>query len=216
MTNNNYKRTIAVFDLDNTLIDSQAKLNADFVGAMSRLGITITPEEIKAGKWYETAQKYGFSKEAFDKAFDQRKTWEQSLADGEVPIFPETRGCLEELASRGIRMSLLSKSIPKYTKQKVDYFGLNKYFEQIVTVHPEEPNKTKGAIELIIKMNPCAGDYAAFIGDKEEDVAIASIGKSYKLNAKGIYVNRDGLILPDYASVKNLSEVNKKIIKNGR
>lgn len=209
---------VAIFDLDNTLIDSGSKLRADFVGAMQRLGITMTPEEIRAGDWYKTAAKYGIPKEVFDKSFDQRKTWEQSLRDGEAPLFEDTLPCLETLASRGIRMGLLSKSIPEYTQVKLDYHNLGRYFEQVVTVHPKIPNKIEGALEI---MNKLGGEIirAWFIGDKAEDVVIArevfenkpDYGSDTFFDTYGIYLNRNGLPIPQeverYHKVKSLGEI---------
>lgn len=222
MVNNKYKKTAAVFDLDNTLIDSKAKLKADFVGAMTRLGVEMTPEESEIN-WYETAAKYGFSKEVFDEAFDQRKTWEQSLEAGEVPIFPETRQCLEELAGSGVRMALLSKSIPKYTDAKLEYFDLRKYFQTVETVHPEKPNKEEGAYKILNTLNPDTLSLTCFIGDRDEDVTVAKEVQSFHspfyeevhqrhFECKGIYVNREGEQLEGHTSVKDINEVNKIIL----
>jgi len=197
---------LAVFDLDNTLIDSKRKLTLDIVGAFERLGQYITPEQI-TGNWYKLAEEYGISKEKFDEAFDQRKTWEDSLKSGDVIIFPETYEVLESLKGRDIRLALLSKSIPKYTQQKLDHFGLTKYFEGIKTVHPREPSKKQGALELIRELGPSTIERASFIGDKEEDVTIANdVYKKYSINSQGIYVNRDGGKLQAYTSVKSLEK----------
>jgi len=209
MTNKN-NQTAAIFDLDETLIGSGRKLQADVIQAFARLGYTIPPEQI--GKnWYKLAESYGISKEAFDEAFDKRKTWEQSLRDGEVPIFPETYKVLDELGQRGIRASLLSKSIPEYTQQKLDYIDLGKYFEQVLTIHPKEPSKDPAAIEIIRKMNPSTIQRAYFIGDKEEDVvvekAVNQEFKGYELTAGGIYVNRQGEQLNIYPSVSSLEGI---------
>ncbi|MEK6885425.1 MAG: HAD hydrolase-like protein [Nanoarchaeota archaeon] len=196
MTNTNYKKTIAVFDVDNTLIDSQAKLRADFIGAMQRLGVGLKPEEIGM-PWYEVATKYGFSKEIFDESFNKRKTWEQSLGDGEAPLFSDTLPCLEELALNGVRMAVLSKSIAKYTDIKLKHFGLDKYFEQVVNVHPKVNTKKYGALYLISELNPTEAGPIAFIGDKPEDVLVAKDAeREYQKVCNGFYVNRMKNSLP--------------------
>ncbi len=120
MTQRINQNKLVIFDLDGTLIDSEKKLEADVIGAMARLGTIITPEETHQN-WYELAAKYGFSQEQFDKALDKRKTWEQSLREGEVKIFPETHNTLSYLKDNGVRMVLLSKSTPKYTKAKLNH-----------------------------------------------------------------------------------------------
>ena len=201
------KQKAAIFDLDNTLIDSKNKLKIDVVNAFKMLGKPINPEEI--GKdWYALAENYNIGKEEFDQAFDKRKSWEQALKDGDAPIFPETYKVLDELRDKGVRMSVLSKSIPSYTQTKLDYFNLTKYFEQMVTIHPREPTKTQGAIEVIKAMNPKTIQKAYFIGDKKEDVTIANnINEKYQLSTQGIYVNRNGTELEGYPNVKSLEGI---------
>ena len=97
---NKRNKQVMIFDLDNTLIDSGAKLIADIVKTFARLGYKVTPEEIaQYENWYERAETYGISKEIFDKSFNQRKTWKESLNDGEISAigkFPQktTRSCV--------------------------------------------------------------------------------------------------------------------------
>lgn len=206
------KGSIAVFDLDNTLIDSGRKLEADVIGAFSRLGYTVSPEEVKQYKsWYEHAAKYGIPKEVFEKAFDQRKSWEQSLRDGEVPIFPETHSVLERLKERDIKLALLSKSIPEYTDPKLDFFDLRKYFQEVLTIHPREPSKDPAAIEIVKRINPETIEGAYFIGDRAEDVtcerAVREAYKEDRIETKGIYVSRNGGALEGYPSVQSLEGV---------
>ena len=208
----NNKPTACVFDLDNTLIDSGAKLQADVQGAFERLGYQVTPEEMaKYTSWYEHAQTYGISKEVFDREFDKRKTWQESLEAGEAPIFPETYETLDKLKSRGLRLALLSKSIPEYTQTKLDFHNLSPYFEQVVTIHPKKPSKDPAAIEVIQKMDPATLKKAYFIGDRTEDVtcerAVRAHFQDYELSTAGIYINRKGQQLEGYPSIKSLEGV---------
>lgn len=206
---NRGNKQVMVFDLDNTLIDSGAKLTADIVGAFARLGHKVTQEEIARYKsWYEHAEAYGISKEIFDESFNKRKTWEQSLFDEEVPIFPETYNVLENLKRKNIRLSLLSKSLPEYTNLKLGYFNLNKYFEKVIAIHPEKPSKLPGAIEIMEEFNPSSINESYFVGDKEEDVSISrDISKKYGFSSGGIYINREGDKLDGYKNIKFLNEL---------
>jgi phosphoglycolate phosphatase-like HAD superfamily hydrolase len=214
---------IAIFDLDNTLIDSSSKLREDFVGAMQRLGVRLSPEEANRGDWYATAADYGFSKREFDASFDQRDSWEESLAKGVVKLFPDTVKSLESLREGSVNLGLLSKSIPRYTGLKLGYFGIDHYFSHIKTVHPREPSKREGAIHLVQRMSPDPKhNYSIrhyntyFIGDKAEDVTVATpVREEYGCNSKGIYVNRAGQKLRGYRSVKDLAEVTEIILKDG-
>jgi len=207
------KRKLVIFDLDGTLIDSEDKLKADFIGAMTRLGIKISSEEANQ-EWYKVTDKHGISKKNFNKSFNQRKTWKQSLEEKEVSIFPETKQSLEELADNEVRMALLSKSTPKYTYAKLEHFDLKKYFEIIRTVHPEEQSKEKEALKIALDTNskqPVSKFY--FIGDREEDITVyKELKRKYTIDTQGIYINRDGKTLRNYTSAKNIKEANKIIL----
>jgi phosphoglycolate phosphatase-like HAD superfamily hydrolase len=200
-----------VFDMDETLIDSSQKLAVDTIQAFSRLGHQITPQEARID-WQKLIKMYGISWEDFDKALDQRKTWEESLSDGEVNIFPETYRTLDELKQRGIRLGLLSLSIPRYTQLKLDHFNLGTYFEQVETVNPSQGrDKNHGAIEITRRLNPESLRYIGFVGDREGDVicekAVGEAYKEYGLTTGGIYVNRNGNKLKGYPSITSLEGV---------
>ncbi len=207
MINTNLEDRLAIFDVDNTLLDSSLKLSYDVVNALAGCGVQIRPEEVK-GDWYALAQSYGVSKDQFSAEFNKRKSWERSLLDGEVPIFPETIACLETLRQKGVRMAVLSRSIPEYTDQKLKFYGLDKYFDGVVNVDPKAESKVEGALELVRELDTSKFSRIYCIGDKEEDVSVTKeISKEYGLNSHGIYVNRQGGKLEGYASVRSLSEV---------
>ncbi len=215
MINKNKQKGVAIFDVDGTLIDSGKKLANDTIQAFSRLGYSITPEE--AGiDWRELTQKYQIPFEEFDRALSQRKSWQDSLKDGEVTLFPETIRVLNELTERGIRLGILSLSIPKYTEAKLGYFNLIRYFEQIETVSPfSGKSKDKGAIDLIRRLNPKTLERADFIGDRSGDVvceqAVKRAFSDYNLTTRGIYINRKGQKLDGYTSIQNLEEILKLV-----
>jgi len=207
------KSPVAVFDLDNTLIDSKAKLNSDTIQAFERLDPSISPEEVIAqwdelGSWYKVAEKYGFSREEFDTEFDKRETWGESLEAGKVKIFEDTYETLDALKEQGQRLAVLSKSIPEYTMKKLDYFNLTPYFDSVRTVHPKEPSKRQGALEVIADLDPETISKAYFIGDKEEDVKVShDVSEKYNISTGGIYVNRQGKQLPGYHNTQSLKQI---------
>jgi len=187
--------------------------------AFSRLGYQITPEETEID-WKQLMQKYQVPFKKFDEALSQRKSWKDSLKDGEVTLFPETIKVLKKLTEKGIRLGVLSSSIPEYTQVKLDYFKLTPYFEQVETVHPfSSKNKNHGAINLIRKLNPETLERAYFIGNKQGDVTceqeVRQKFSNYNLTTKGIYVNRQGKKLNGYLSIRNLEEI-LKLIENGK
>jgi|GEM_PF-1877909 len=209
------KKLFAVFDIDGTLLDSMPKMHADIIGAFSRLGYKITPEQITAQKgWYDLSSKLGVKKEDYDREFDKRKSWEESLRDGEAPLFRDTLPCLEKLAQQGVTLATLTRSLPEYTKAKLDFHDLNKYFgDRIAVTSPSKAkSKTNDAIELVKKINPAFLQSAYFIGDRAEDVTVAhDVEDAYQLTSSGIYVNRNGSSVPpemsQYHIVRSLDEI---------
>jgi len=200
----------AIFDLDGTLIDSTDKLNLDVSNACKKIGIKIEPYEIKGRDWHELVESYGKSKDDFNKALDEREPWAESLKKGRVSIFQDAIPCLNYLKNQGVRLSLLSKSIPKYTNLKVDYFNLKQYFENIVVTPFDAPSKRKEAIDSVKALIPIEKAY--FIGDAVGDVTIADdVEKELGISTKGIYLSRDGKAIPKeverYQQIKSLEEL---------
>ncbi len=216
MSNNISKSSsglVAIFDMDNTLMDSQRKIGADVANAMRRLGFEISPEEARTKDWYGMAAKYGVSKGQFGKSFEQRKSWTESLRDGEAQIFPETYETLDRLLSQGVRLGLLTKSDSKYTQEKIDYLGFQRYFGDRIAITPvSEKNKDREAIELMRRLSSDYISRAYFIGDKPEDVLVTNpVEKELSMNSTGLYVNRNGTSVPeevrDYRAIQSLLEV---------
>ena len=202
------KYPLVIFDLDGTLIDSTPKLTADVVDAMKRCGISITPKDVK-GNWYALAENYGITKEQFDAELDKRMSWQEALKRGIVKMFPETDDVLRYLQSRKVKMTLLSRSIPEYTNQKVKHFGLERYFDITRVTPVSAKSKTPEALDIVRESNPSRLESVYCVGDSEEDLTIAQdIQDQYKLNSSGVYVNRNSISnLPQYKSIKSLNEL---------
>lgn len=210
---------VAVFDMDHTLIDSKKKLQTDVAEAMGRLGVHIPIERVEED-WYALAESFGLNKEEFDKELSKRKTWEEALRDGDVPIFPDTLDCLDTLQNRGTILALFTRSNQEYTRAKIDHFGLEKYFQDRIEITPVKSKNGKHAEvrNLIHRLNPSPESEIYFIGDKLEDVEVAdSIRDSYQLNANGIYLQRSEGEFPEgterYHQVISLEEVPRIILR---
>ena len=96
-----------VFDLDNTIIDSKGKLDRDLIKTFNRLGYSLSEKDLKKD-WHEIISSYGISKNVFNKEFAKRKSWEDSIKNGEVKLFPDTVYALEKLKKKGHQILLLS------------------------------------------------------------------------------------------------------------
>lgn len=204
-----YSNTVIIFDIDGTLINSSKKLENDTINTFSILGYEITSEESQID-WQILLKKYNIKWEDFDRALNKRKSWEESLKDGEVTLFQETKSVLEELKKRKVRLTALSLSIPEYTKAKLGFFDLLKYFEEVETINDSMGiDKNQGAVNIIKRMDYKKLERVYTVGDKLADVVCEkSIKDAFpNLKTQGVYVNRNGNSLKDYSDIKNLKEI---------
>ena len=212
--------------MDGTLIQSEAKLRMDVVHTMERLGVQI--DHTKVGDdWYALAHSYGISKKDFDREFRRRKSWEQSLREGDVSLFPDVYPCLDELLRRGIQAGVLTRSSARYTRLKIDHFNLGKYVRNNVEVTPvnkeNHPTKEEEALRLIKKLDLESVTNVYFIGDSPEDVLVAPrVSNRLGIKTQGIYISRNQVPIPEavqnYPIVRSLEEIPGMILgdQNGK
>lgn len=208
------KQEVVILDLDGTLINSKPKMQSDAKAAFARLGYDIDISLLEGRQsWYDLANKFGFTKEQFDSAFDKRKSWEQSLRDGDVPLFNDTIPCLERLSAEGVELGLLTRSTPEYTKVKLDYHGLTKYFgDRIAVTQVTAKNKIPEALDLAKRFISSNLEGIFFVGDRVEDIVVAKdVNEKFNINTGGVYVNRDCSEVPKeisfYDSITSLSQL---------
>ena len=211
---------VAIFDLDGTLIDSNERLENELRVAMKRLGVSVTPSDLRKGheNKYALAAKYGFSPEDLDSAYRYRDLggWRDALEKGEVKIFPKTKNVLESLLKGGVNLGLLTRTFRTTdAMRKIQHFGLQKYFgRNIWNVGSTGTNKNEGALKLLERIPNYSDVYT--IGDRMEDVAIADYLKDKGITASGIYLNSKGKMpqeLKHHHLVKTLSEIPPIILK---
>lgn len=216
--NKNQKRKLAVFDIDGTLLDSGKKLEIDAISAFARLGRAVTTDDLRAHTWYELAAIHGITRDEFDASMDKRKSWEQSLRDGEAPLFDDAIPCLETLAKAGVALAVLTKSNVEYTDAKLKFHNLARYFgDRVAVAHVTSKSKDAEAIGLVKRIGPTFVSRAYFIGDRKEDVSVSeAVGREFGLDSEGIYLNRNDLAVPvevaKYHQVKSLAEAPKIIL----
>lgn len=205
MTNtSNYNGIVVIFDIDGTILNTMPKMRADINGAFSRLGHIVTDDQISAQKgWYGLATQLGISNEAYDHEFDKRKSWEQSLRDGEAPLFEDALPCLEALLSGGATLAALTKSLPEYTQAKLDYHHLNRYFgDRVAVTDIKSPSKSVEALSLVRQIGIPSIQKAYFIGDRTEDVTVsAEVYQKLYVPSNGVYINRERKLIPQEVSL---------------
>ena len=164
---------MAVFDLDGTLLNTKKALTDNVVRTLAHLGVNVRPQDV-GGDWYALAEQYGKSPEQFDRAYREVVSWEDLLKEGKIRMFNDAVPCLDELLRRRVVLSLLTRSNPEFTMQKVSHFGLERYFGDRIAVTPTyAPDKVPEARKLLKMVGRDRVSQMYFIGDKEEDLTPA-------------------------------------------
>lgn len=179
---------VAIFDMDETLIDSYTKLDADITRAFALCGETLTARELFLAhqNWEAymvekkckgricSEEEVARIKAQFWVAFNQRPTWAADIKTGVAKLFPETLKVLEQLKAKGYRLLLVSRSEKKETYEKVEGFGLGNYFTgvYVVPVRKERGQrsitKTYGYLQAIDQERLTGLFLAAATGTGEE------------------------------------------------
>ncbi|MBS3094240.1 HAD family hydrolase [Candidatus Pacearchaeota archaeon] len=221
MTNKLTKK-LAVFDIDGTILDSRERMARELVWTAEQLGVNTDYNIALANynKWSKFMEVYNITKSDFFNVKGQGKTWKESLESKEARLYKDTLPCLEELSQRGIILATLTKSKPEYTWEKINYFGLEKYFGDRVAISDvKSSSKLEDAKKLVSQVGLENISKAYFIGDQTGDVTIApEIGQEFSVNPNGIWINREYSGTPqeliNFTQINSLEELSKIILSN--
>ena len=116
-----------------------------------------------------------------------------------VYVFEDVKDTLKELRKRGYTIALLTNGDTKMQREKLDRFGLEKYFDGIFIDGEQGVGKPeRKAYENVLKYFHVEASEAWMIGDHYLWEVVAPI--NYGLHA--IWVKRFGSIVPDNITVK--------------
>jgi pyrophosphatase PpaX len=172
-------RVVAVmFDLDGTLIDSFALIEAAFRHASRTvLGRPPTDEEVLA-RWGEP-----LPVRAAHLVPDPRRAAEWVRAytayydahhDRECRLFPGIPEMLAELASRGCALGIVTSKRPRSTMQAVERFGLGAWIRAVVTAEDvPAPKPAPDPIALALGRLAAHPPEALMVGDGVFDIQAA-------------------------------------------
>jgi len=163
-----------LFDLDGTLIDSVPLIVASMQHAFAGreraptekewVALIGTPLEAMIRRWGEDEADVALLRERY-------KEHQWAHHDSMVRAFPGVPEVLDALASRGVRMAVVTSKLESSARRSLEFLGLVRYFEAVVGLestvrHKPDPEPVRHALARL----DAVADAAAFVGDSPHDV----------------------------------------------
>ncbi len=170
--------TVALFDLDGTLLDTVPLITSCFQQMFQKYGkVAISKESVHA--MFGPGESIIFKREFGDR-------WEHVLRDyldcynkehEFLDVEPWMRDILNDLRARGVPLAIITNKERDTTTMTLEHVGLSPYFDVIVTAQDvEHPKPSPEGILKVLKMLGSQKSEAIFIGDtmNDRDAAQAS------------------------------------------
>jgi len=178
-----YSFELVGFDLDGTLLDTSADLAAAVNHALSRAGrpalqVAEVRTMIGGGARHMLAQALTATGSCSDDLLDMLLPellafYEAHIAVKSCP-FPGCLEALDALASRGVRLAVVTNKLERLAIKVLDELGLRSRFATVIGGDTLGEGRGKPHPDLIrLMIERCGGRRAAFVGDSAFDVMAA-------------------------------------------
>lgn len=161
-----------LFDMDGTLIDTNALIHESFVHTFNHYGLTFTDEEIltfNGPPLYETFM--NINPELAGEMVDTYRAHNIANHDKYVKVFPTVVETLERLKESNIKMAVVSAKMRQGVELGLEMTNLRQYFDSIVSV--DDVTKPKPHPEPVMKaMEQLGGnkETSLMVGDNSHDI----------------------------------------------
>ncbi len=194
-----------LFDFDGTIMDTNAVIMNSWQYTFEKIK-GMREEESRILKTYGEPLTTSVEKlmPDVDTEFAVRtyREYQRMNFENEIEIFDGTVEILRELKRSDLKLAIVTSRLKKTTMEGVNKFGLNEYFDTIVTMedtqkHKPEPEPILEALRRL-EIRPCE---AIMIGDSKFDIMCA-----YNADVKSVLVDwsvasKSGMdidVKPDY------------------
>jgi len=161
-----------LFDMDGTLIDTNALIHESFVHTFNHYGLSYTDEEILSFNGPPLQETFmNINPELAGEMIDTYRAHNIANHDKYVKVFPTVVETLERLKKRNIKMAVVSAKMRKGVELGLEMTNLRQYFDSIVSV--DDVNNPKPHPEPVIKaMEQLGGikETSLMIGDNSHDI----------------------------------------------
>lgn len=181
-----------LFDIDGTIIDTEDVIISSLQEALAQVtGRAYTHKELQFSLGIPSAETIADLKLPEAQAAAVKKLWPDLLAkkQHEVRVFATMRQTLSHLQHRGIRLGIITSKNQYELEHEFNRFGLNDYFDVLVTASDNVAPKPSGApIKYALKQLGSAKAKSLYIGDSIYDMESAhDAGVSFALATWGAF-----------------------------
>ncbi|MCS1352215.1 HAD-IA family hydrolase [Mechercharimyces sp. CAU 1602] len=196
-----------LFDLDGTLINTNKLILSSFRHALDVHGLQhVTDEEILArlGEplWKQMEK---FDSTQANKMVETYRRYNLYHHDREVTAFPYVEEVMEDLATQGMRMAVVTNKYRKSAEKGLRLFRLEQYLTTAVFVEDAEPKPDPALLQLALHRMNVTPDKAIMVGDSAADIEAA---KQAGVTAVGVEWSMHDIhaFAPDYV-IKDVREL---------
>jgi len=201
---------VVLFDLDGTIINSQAGVTNCVKYALESTGITevdmtilrkfIGPPLLNSFQKY-----YGFSEEKADELVKKYRERYQKTGIFECELYTDVESTLKNLKQKGYVIGLASSKPEEFCKQILEYFHIDTYFDEVVGAQLNGPRNEKADVlkEALERLKVINLSQVTLVGDTKFDAigakqaGISCIGVSYGFGNRSELIENEVVALVD-------------------
>lgn len=161
-----------LFDMDGTLIDTNALIHDSFVHTLKHYGLSFTDEEILTFNGPPLIDTFtNINPLLADQMVETYREHNIAQHDQYVTVFPTVKETLEELRQQGIKMAVVSAKMSLGVEQSLAFTDLRQYFDVVVSV--DDVIKPKPHPEPVLKAIEQLGsspETSLMVGDNSHDI----------------------------------------------
>ncbi len=183
-----------LFDWDGTLVDSAEASYRAYSRLFLSYGIPFDRtifEATYAPDWYHTYRLLGLPDASWSEA-DAR--WVTYYREQESVLRPGTRPLLEDLATAGLRLGLVTSGDRQRVTGELVRFGIEHHFATMVcAAETPHPKPAPDPLRLALERLDAPKHMSVYLGDSPEDVFMARAAGVFAIGIPGGFPNHDSL-----------------------
>lgn len=212
--------TLAIFDLDGTLVDSLGGIYQCISLTLDEHGLpAVTTEYVRGGIGLSLADAWarlvpdagpeGLS--ALEASYRKHFLAQRAAGGDRDPLFPGAKEALAELEARGHLLAIATNKGRPGVHHVLDLHNIGSHFTYLRSAHDGPTKPHPDAVHDILRATGAEARHTVFIGDTETDVQTAQNAGVTALGVAWGYHEADKLraagaraIVPDYASLAGM------------